>query len=186
MLVNGAATAIECAEHLLCGHEEKSTFFVQERNARFPFAPPYEVHASCHPHRQKMCKEMFPDVSRWWPHEVGVGATSASKAAKILLLMGYGSIVLCGCPLDQPGYFAGEADVPQHIACQRIGDHGNARDLRGREIIGGNGKPTPVQQMKIIKGYRANFKALAEGEFKGRVFSMSGFTRDQLGEPPGV
>jgi hypothetical protein len=186
MLVNGAATAVERAEHILCGHEELSEFFVRERRRVFPNAPSYEVHACTNLNRLAAAKQLFPSVTTWHPQEMGVGATSASKAAKILMLLGYGPIVLCGCPLDQPGYFTGEAKVPHHVACQRIGDHGNAKDMRGKEIIGGNGKPTPVQEMKIIKLYRERFKILAQTEFKNRVFSMSGFTRDQLGAPPEV
>src|SRR6185437_5930872 len=83
MLVNGACTAFETAEHVLAGHEEKAEFFARARRERFPNAPPWRLHASTHPHRQKACKELFPSVTDWWPHEVGVAATSASKAAKI-------------------------------------------------------------------------------------------------------
>ena len=175
LLVNGACTAIENAEHVLAGHEEKAEFFARERRERFPKAPPWRLHATTHPHRQKACREMFPSVTDWWPHEVGAGATSASKAAKLAFLLGFDEAILCGCPLDGSGYFPGEADVPQHVNCLRIGDSGMAYGMQ-----------VSVQESRIIKGYRANFKALAEGEFKGRVFSMSGFTRDQLGEPPGV
>src|ERR1700739_971912 len=44
MLVNGACPAFENAEHMLCGHEEKASFFVRERRRVFPNAPPIEVH----------------------------------------------------------------------------------------------------------------------------------------------
>lgn len=173
MLVNGACTAIENAEHVLAGHEEKAEFFARERRTRFPHAPPWRLHASSHPHRLACSKTLFPSVTDWHPHEIGTGATSASKAAKLAFLLGATEVILCGCPMDQPGYFAGEAKVPQHISCQRIGDHGIARGLG-----------IPVQETRIIKAYRARFKQLAETEFKNRVFSMSGFTRDQLGQPP--
>ncbi len=179
MLVNGACTAFENAEHVLAGHEEKAEFFARERKRVFPNAPPYRMHGCCHPHRKEMMKGMFPSITDWWPHEMGAGATSASKAAKIAFMLGATEVILCGCPMDQPGYFPGEAKVNQHIMCLRIGDHGNAFNLFRQ-----NGQPLPVQDARIIKGYRANLKLLAAGEFKGRVFSMSGFTRDQLGEPP--
>jgi hypothetical protein len=175
MLVNGACTAIENAEHVLAGHEEKAEFFARERLKRFPNGPKYRLHGCCHPHRVKMMGSMFPSVTDWWPHEVGAGATSASKAAKIAFLLGAKEVILCGCPMDQPGYFQGEAKVPQHIMCNRIGDHGIAHGLN-----------IPVQDTRIVKGYRANLKKLAEGEFKGKVFSMSGFTRECLGLPPEV
>ena len=173
MLVNGACTAIENAEHMLAGHEEKAEQFVRERNKAFPNALPIRVHASTHPHRLSTAKQMMPSVTDWWPHEVGVGATSASKAAKICFMLGATEVILCGCPMDQPGYFPGEAKVQQHRSCQRIGDHGIAFGLG-----------IPVQETRIVQGYRQKLKILADGEFKGKVFSMSGFTRKCLGAPP--
>lgn len=101
-----------------------------------------------------------------------MGATSASKAAKLGFILGFDEVILCGCPLDQPGYFAGEAKVPQHVACERIGDHGLSR-------IG-----VPVQETRIVKGYRDKLAILAQTEFKGKVFSMSGFSKQCLGAPP--
>src|SRR6185437_12931254 len=109
MLVNGACTAVENAEHVLAGHEEKAEFFARERRARFPNAPPWRLHAACHSHRLACAKQLFPSVTDWWPHEVGTGATSASKAAKLGFLLGFDEVILCGCPLNQPGYFEGEA-----------------------------------------------------------------------------
>lgn len=175
MLVNGACTAIENAEHVLAGHEEKAEFFARERRRVFPNSPPWRLHATAHKHRQEMMAKMFPSVTDWHPHEVGVGATSASKGAKLAFLLGATEVILCGCPMDQPGYFPGEAKVPQHISCQRIGDHGIAHGLS-----------IPVQETRIVKAYRSRLRELAQGEFKGRVFSMSGFTREQLGGPPEV
>lgn len=171
MLVNGACTAIENAEHVLAGHEEKAGFFAAERKRVFPAAPPWRLHACCHEKRRDMWKGLQPAVTDWWPHEKGTGATSASKAAKICFELGADEVILCGCPMNQPGYFEGEAKVPQHIMCERIGDHGKSR-------IG-----IPVQETRIVQGYRANLKKLAETEFRGKVFSMSGFTRDCLGAP---
>ena len=173
MLVNGACTAIENAEHVLAGHEEKAEFFARERRRVFPNAPPWKLHASSHSHRLACSRQLFPSVTDWHPHEIGVGATSASKAVKLAFILGATEVIMCGCPMDQPGYFPGEAKVPQHISCQRIGDHGIARGLG-----------IPVQETRIVKLYRSRFKELAETEFKGRVFSMSGFTREQLGSPP--
>jgi hypothetical protein len=175
MLVNGACTAMARAEHVLAGHEEKAEFFARERRRVFPNAPPWKLHACTNLNRATSAKQLFPSVTDWWPHEVGVGATSASKGAKLAFLLGATEVILCGCPMNQPGYFAGEAKVPQHIACQRIGDHGIAKGLN-----------IPVQQTRIIKAYRERLKILAQTEFKNRVFSMSGFTREQLGAPPEV
>lgn len=172
MLVNGACTAYETAEHVLAGHEEKAEFFARARRERFPNAPPWRLHATTHPHRQKLCREMFPSVTDWHPNECGVAATSASKAVKIGFLLGYDEAILCGCPMNGSGYFTGEADVPQHVNCLRIGDSGMAYGMQ-----------IPVQEARIIKGYREKLKILAETEFKDRVFSMSGYSREVLGEP---
>jgi len=171
MLVNGACTALENAEYVLAGHEEKAEMFARERRARFPNAPPWQLHACCNMKRLAQYEAMFPSVTNWHPHETGVGATSASKAAKLAFILGFDEVILCGCPMNQEGYFAGEAEVPQHIMCDRIGSFGMSR------------YGVPVQETRIIKGYREKLKLLAETEFKGRVFSMSGFTRDCLGEP---
>lgn len=181
MLVNGACTAIENAEHILAGHEEKAEFFARERRACFPNAQPWRLHATSHPHRLACAMGLFPSVTDWWPHEIGLGATSASKAAKLAFILGATEVILCGCPMNQEGYFSGEAKVPQHVNCMRIGDHGKARGL-----YESSGRQLDVQETRIIKGYRTNLKKLAEGEFKGCVFSMSGFTREQLGFPPEV
>lgn len=183
MLVNGACTAIENAEHMLCGHEEKAEFFVRERKRVFPNAPPIRVHASAFPHRLECSKQLFPSVTDWCNHEVGEGATSASKAAKLAMLLGATEVILCGCPMDQPGYFSGEAQVPQHFACLRIGDHGTVKTVKGKDVPGIDGKPAMVQDRNIIRGYREKLKRLADGPFKGKVFSMSGYTRQCLGEP---
>lgn len=172
MLVNGACTAIENAEHVLAGHEEKAEFFARARRERFPNAAPWRLHAASHPHRLACSRQLFPSVTDWHPHEIGAGATSASKAAKLGFILGFDEVILCGCPMDQPGYFAGEAKVPQHINCQRIGDHGIAHGLG-----------IPVQETRIVKAYRSRFRELAAGEFKERVFSMSGYTRECLGAP---
>lgn len=183
MLVNGACTAIENAEHVLAGHEEKAEQFAKARRERFPNAAPWRLHACCRPARIGQYKAMFPAVTDWWPHEVGVGATSASKAIKLAFLLGFDEVILCGCPMDQPGYFEGEAKVAQHVACMRIGDHGTVKSFQGKDIPDPSGKPRLVQETRIIAGYREKFKILADGEFKGKVFSMSGFTRQCLGEP---
>lgn len=179
MLVNGACTAIEFAEHVLAGHEEKAEQFATERRRVFPNAPPWKLHGSTHPHRLAESKRLFPSVTDWHPFEVGVGATSASKGAKLAFLLGFDEVILCGCPLDQPGYFEGEAKVSQSVMCMRIGDHGKARGLTNAD-----GSKMDVQKTRIIQGYRLKMKELAAGEFKGKVFSMSGFTRECLGAPP--
>lgn len=165
MLVNGACVAIEDAEHVLAGHTGKAHEFAAARRAAFPHAKPWRLHANCaRLHRPP--KDEHPDVTDWWGPEMSTGATSIAKGARIGLAMGYSPIVLCGAPMDGSGYFPGESEIGKTIKhdCRRVGD--------------------PAQQEhRTIHGYRDKFAKLAGGEFRGRVFSMSGFTRDWLGEP---
>lgn len=189
MAINGAGAALEHIDHLLCGHEEKCSFFVAARKKAFPNAPPVRVHANTMDHRRNEMAHMFPEVTDWWPFEKGIGATSASKAAKIAkYYLGFEEVILCGSPLDDSGYFPGESKgVPQSRNCLRIGDPGFSHHVTPHhtgEYSTQPGMPMRVQESKMIKAYRTRFRQLAEGEFKGWVFSMSGFTREIFGSPP--
>lgn len=189
-LVNGACTAIENAEHVLAGHEEKAEEFAAARRAKFPSAQ-WRLHACTFPHRLALMRKMAPSVTDWHGQEMGVAATSASKAAKIAMAaLGATEVILAGCPMNGGGYFEGEAVVHHEASCQRIGSD-DITPPRGRiitpphhgEYSTAPGAPMLVQEAKIIRLYRARLKELAQGEFKGKVFSMSGFTREQLGQP---
>lgn len=166
MLVNGAGAAVEAAQHLLAGHTDKAEEFVKARDTAFPLAADYRVHAAFDFRRGRSPLGDYPSVTDWWPQgQFSSGATSAGKAARIGLAMGFGRVILCGCPMDGSGYFPGEsAGIGQLRACQRIGDPAK-------------------QQASTIRRYRERMAELAKGEFKGRVFSMSGFTREVLGAP---
>lgn len=165
MLVNGACVAVKDAEHVLAGHREKAEMFATARRNAFPDAPPWRLHANGH----KMTaarKAETPSVTDWWGPEMSTGATSVGKAVKIGLAMGYSPVVVCGAPMDGSGYFDGESKKGLTIGhdCRRIGD--------------------PAQQgHRTIEGYKRKFAQLAATEFKGKVFSMSGFTRECLGGP---
>ncbi len=188
MLINGACTAIENAEHVLAGHEEKAEFFAEARRKAFPDAPPWRLHANTMEHRRNEMKHLCPSVTDWWPFEKGIGSTSASKAAKIAKMMGFGEVILCGSPLDDSGYFAGEGKgIPQNRSCLRVGDAGFSSHITPHhtgQYSTQPGTPMRVQESKMIKAYRDRFRQLAEGEFRGWVFSMSGFTKQILGYPP--
>lgn len=167
MLVNGACAAVEVAQHVLAGHADKAEEFVTARDKAFPFALPYRVHASYNARGGRPApRATAPSVTDWWPQEdVSSGASSAGKAAKIGLALGFRRVILCGCPMDGSGYFPGESEgIRQDRACQRIGD-------------------SAKQQASSIRRYKARMAELAQGEFKDRVFSMSGYTRELLGEP---
>jgi len=190
MLINGACTAIENVEYMLAGHEEKAEFFVEARRKAFPNSPLPQVHACSHPHRLKEFRHMCPSVTHWWPIENGIGATSASRAAKIAKYrLGFDEVILCGSPLDDSGYFPGEGKgIPQDRSCVRVGDPGLLKGVvtphHTGEYSTQPGMPMKAQETKIVKAYRERFKQLAEGEFKNWVFSMGGYTREVLGYPP--
>lgn len=164
MLVNGACAAVEHAGHVLAGHTAKAEEFQAARLQAFPHAAPWRLHANWNSPRKGIPRAEFPSVTDWWGPEVSSGATSAGKAAMIGLAMNFSKIVLCGCPMDGSGYSFDEARVSQDPACRRVGD-------------------AKSQSVKIIKRYRDTMAKLAQGAFKGRVFSMSGFTRQVLGGP---
>jgi hypothetical protein len=165
MLVNGACTMIEDAEHMLSGHTVKANDFYRARAEVFPRTP-IRVHANSLGKHLRVYQAAFPCVTDWWGPEMSSGATSAGKAALIGLKMGFDPIILCGCPMDGSGYSIDEATVPQDKSCQRVGDPN-------------------VQNRRTIMGYREKYVSLARTVFKDKVFSMSGFTRLHSGAPPG-
>lgn len=165
MLINGACSLIEDAEHMLAGHMDKAAEFVNARAAKFPFANSIRVHATSITKHLRRYQVYYPMVTDWHGGEMSSGATSAGKAALIGLSIGFDKIILCGCPMDGSGYDPNEAQVSQMTACQRIGD-------------------PRVQDRSTIKRYREKMISLAQTTFKGRVYSMSGFTRLHLGPPP--
>lgn len=171
MLVNGACVAVECAEHVLAGHTAKAEQFARARREAFPLAMPWRLHASASPGQFKRStpkETLYPSVTDWWGPEYRSGATSVGKAIQIGLAMSYGPVIVCGAPMDGSGYFPGESQIGAKIdhekACQRVGD-------------------AAVQNRRTIQRYRDTFKHLAETQWKGKVFSMSGFTKQCLGAP---
>lgn len=164
MLVNGACTMIEEAEHMLAGHTVKATEFFNARRVAFPTAKPIRVHANW-AMIGKAPKRDFPCVTDWWDGKFSSGATSAGKAALIGMAMDFDVVILCGCPMDGSGYSFEEARVTQDVACQRVGD------------------PTK-QDRSSIRRYKEKLVSYAQTTFKGKVFSMSGFTKEHLGLPP--
>jgi hypothetical protein len=161
MLINGACTAFHSVEHILAGHTNKSNLFAAERARVYPGSGVvYRFHATLSYPEQRILNPLITD---WWGQDKVTGATSAGKAARIGLALGYDRIVLCGCPMDaDAGYWEGEAKVP-HDGCPRFNT------------------PDPRQ---AIRRYRDKLAVLAKTEpFKSQVFSMSGYSRSVLGAP---
>lgn len=201
ILINGACAALEWPGHMLCGHEEKTTEFVRARENAFPKRLLPRVHATYprlsgpKPEASRIAdyRRMFPQVSDWWPLEMGGHAGSAGKAINIAHAMGFEEAILCGCPMDGSGYFPGEGDgwnpakpsgggIKQGMNCLRIGDGGKAR---GYPKPGTGGREwMDVQETRIVQGYRTHFAELAKTVFSSGVYSMSGFTKQCVGEPP--
>lgn len=167
MLVNGACVSLENAQHVLAGHTNKAEEFAAARRKVFPSAVPWRLHANWgNPATLPDAKKDYPSVTDWWPRKYSTGATSVGKATMMGLDMGYAPIVICGAPMDGSGYFSGESETGGKIKhdCIRIGDPSK-------------------QDTRVLDRYRKTFAELAQGEFKGKVFSMSGFTRTCLGAP---
>lgn len=169
MLLNGACTCVKDAQHVLAGHVDQSEYIAACRREKFPTAKPWRLHATWVPHRYRRPAtpvDQYPSVTDWHTPWVNTRATSAGKAIRIGMKLGFDPIILCGCPMDGRGYTPDEAVFPREPSCQRIGD------------------PTK-QNRRLIQMYRDSMKLLAETEFKGRAFSMCGYTREVLGAPPG-
>lgn len=162
MLVNGACSAVEKAEHVLSGHTDKAELFAAERRKAFPNAAPWRLHATITEKHRHEAKIVFPSVTDWWGKDMCTGATSIAKGARIGFAMGFEEVILCGAPMDGSGYAPAEAKVGHD--CHRVGD-------------------PAAQDRRVIAGYRTKFAKLAKGEFKDKVFSMSGFTKECLGAP---
>ncbi len=198
--INGACAALEDIGHMLCGHEEKTDQFVRARLNAFPGKPLPRVHATYFrltgtkttEVRLAEAKQRYPRVTDWWQADVSMGAGSAGKAIGIARAMGFAEVILCGCPMDGSGYFPGEGDgwtgragsggISQGMNCLRIGDGGLAR---GYPKPGTGGREWMlVQDTKMVRGYRDHFARLAKDVFSTGVYSMSGFTKQCVGEPP--
>lgn len=166
MLVNGACTAIERVEHVLAGHTDKAEAFAIARRQKFPNAPPWRLHATTDHKQAQGHKLSLPSVTDWHGKEMVTGAGAIGKGAAIgLKALGFDEVIICGAPMDGSGYFKGEAQVPQGNIV-RIG----SPDAQKHRVVDG-----PA-------GYRAKYKRFAE-TWRGKVFSMSGWTRECSGEP---
>lgn len=115
----------------------------------------------------------YPQVDYWW-NWPRPSCTSMWTAIRIGIYTGFDRIILCGCPLS-----FGNIQHPSQI--QKDGDvWPPPRDLDRLRP-----KPGCETSEDILQQFRMWFVAQCM-EFKGRVFSMSGFTKDVLGAPPDI
>lgn len=113
----------------------------------------------------------YPAIDHWWNWPRS-NCTSMWTAVRIGIYTGFKHIILCGCPLT-----FGNIQHPSQI--EKDGDvwppARSPNCLRQR--------PGWETSEDILQQFRMWFVSQCL-EFKGRVFSMSGFTKDVLGAPP--
>ena len=147
--------------------------------ADFVFSDHYEVHAELAEIRKKLepekpwthhCPEIMlgamaefnlPNMT-WWDWSRS-DATSIESAMRFGACTGFEKVVLCGCPLVK---------APVSTVRQVIKD--------------GQVWPPPTKRNSSdekLNMFRTALVSIA-AQYKGRVFSMSGFTRDIFGLPP--
>jgi hypothetical protein len=169
MTINEASGAIADVDHVLAGHTAKAGQFVEYRRSKFPDCKPFRVHASW-ARIDEAPRADNPTVTDWYGGDVSSGATSAGKAIRIAKKMGFDKVVLCGCPLDSSGYFNPDDTEKMQREYQHLGKCARVGMLKDREN-------------RSVVRYRETFKKLAETEWKGWVFSMSGLSQKLLGSP---
>ena len=115
----------------------------------------------------------YPAVDHWW-NWPRPNCTSMWTAVRIGIYTGFKCIILCGCPLD-----FGNIQHPSQIK-KDGNDWPPPRDLKLHKPMAGWDTTE-----EILQQFRMWFVSQCL-EFKGRVFSMSGFTKDVLGMPPDI
>lgn len=115
----------------------------------------------------------YPAIDYWWSWR-RAEASSIQTAIRIGLATGCKEIILCGCPLEH--------GTIQH-PLQRSKDGDDWPPPRDIEKYGRKrGRETSEE---ILIEFRKKFAEFAV-DWRGKVFSMSGFTRDILGAPGGL
>ena len=113
----------------------------------------------------------WPHVDHWWNWRRSE-ATSVQTAIRIGLTTGFSEIILCGSPLRR--------EEIQH-PLQREKDGSEWPPPRNIKKHGGlPGLETSDEILRFVQQKFIQFSA----DWIGKVFSMSGFTRDILGPPP--
>ena len=134
--------------HGFSQHADQLLHFIEIRKMRNPSVRRQANEIMAHTSNDRQ----YPGVHAW--NLPGHG-TSSLGAVYVGLALGYGRIVLCGCPLDDGGHYYDPPWVKTHFV-KRIPDRS--------------------------AGPR-HWEHAAKCVFKGRVKSMSGRTRELLGAP---
>lgn len=154
----GHAAALVPAQFLFTDHYEMHE---KLRALQAPYNTAFTTHCA----RSSGWEKWKRWVDFWWDWP-RAQATSAQSAIRVGLAVGFREIILCGCPIE-----AGRIQHP---------------DQREKD---GNAWPPPNKFLrrsgqKELEDFRLFFVRFArECNWRGRVFSMSGFTRETLGEP---
>lgn len=112
----------------------------------------------------------YPAVDYWWNWR-RAEASSVQTAIRIGLATGCKEIILCGCPLEHGTVqhpLQRQNDGDQWPPPRYIAKHGHK-----------TGQETSAEILTMFQKYFVQFAA----DWNGKVFSMSGFTRDILGAP---
>lgn len=120
------------------------------------FGDGFTVHSGGRAAESANRQKRFPGVDYWWAQAAG-GGTSSWAAARMARLMGFDEIILCGVPLVHGNY----------------ADKGFAKAWRE-----GQKREDGRDMLQTYRNYVENDTKWHEG-----VTSMSGWTRDILGEP---
>lgn len=114
--------------------------------------------------------EEYPEVDYWWDIKRPEGSTVES-AIRIGLIMGFDPLILCGCPLEKAPFQTEYYVTPD---CHHWPP---PRDIA---LYGKRMKKNTTEELEAMmqKSFRNNSIF-----WKGKVFSMSGFTKRILGGP---
>lgn len=160
--VNGACIIHPC-DFIMSQHPDKLGHWRELARQELGIWP--ETH-SARPPNANGSYEDYPWVDYWWPNAHNQ-ASSAWTAVRICRAMGFDEIILAGCPLNPTaGYFQGEA---------RTLKNGFENESRFGAQVEHKGFVRSMQESLRM------YVAAGEGL---NVYSMSGYTRELLGEPP--
>lgn len=156
MAVKEACAVAPDILHLVNAHTLRTTALLKYRAEAFPGRPIPFVHVF-----ETRGFELTPGHTHVWSG-VSAKAGSVQTAIQIARAMGYGPLLLCGCPMDTPGYFNGTYRLPGvKYDVSRIGFD-----------------PTGLHGRRMRQKFELFVKPLRQ------VWSMSGWTRRILGQPP--